>query len=171
MMMRFLVPVLVLGALSLLSANMIDEHMRAPAAVRTVQKPQTALRLQKPADTRTVVIPSENGHFAAEARVDGRPVAFMVDTGASLITLRESEASRLGYRPRDNDYTVRVSTANGEGRAAAIELSTVEVGEIMLRDVPALVVPDDALSVNLLGMSFLSRVRWQYERGQLVLEQ
>ena len=171
MMMRFLIAALVLGTLSLLSANMLEEQMRAPAAVRTIQRPQTAQRPQKPADTRTVVIPSQDGHFAAEARVDGRPVAFMVDTGASLITLRASEASRLGYRPRDNDYTVRVSTANGEGRAAAIELSMVEVGEIMVRDVPALVVPDNALSVNLLGMSFLSRVRWQHERGQLVLEQ
>jgi aspartyl protease family protein len=47
----------------------------------------------------------------------------------------------------------------------------VEVGEITVRDVTALVVPDAALNVNLLGMSFLSRVRWTQDRGQLVLEQ
>jgi len=47
----------------------------------------------------------------------------------------------------------------------------VEVGNIMVRNVPALVHPDEALGVNLLGMSFLSRVRWMHERGRLVLEQ
>jgi aspartyl protease family protein len=47
----------------------------------------------------------------------------------------------------------------------------VEVGDIMVRDIGALVVPDKALNVNLLGMSFLSRVRWTQERGRLVLEQ
>ena len=47
----------------------------------------------------------------------------------------------------------------------------VEVGDIVVRNVPAIVMPDEALSVNLLGMSFLSRVRWTHERGRLVLEQ
>jgi aspartyl protease family protein len=153
-------------AASVYSVRLIEQS--APLqAKNTAAKPVP----QKPADTRTVVIASENGHFAAEGRVDGRPIAFMVDTGASQITIRASEADRLGYRPRDEDYVVRISTANGEGRAARIELSMVEVGEIIVRDVPALVVPDEALGVNLLGMSFLSRVHWSHERGQLVLEQ
>jgi aspartyl protease family protein len=64
-----------------------------------------------------------------------------------------------------------MSTANGEGRAARVDLNMVEVGDIIVRDVPALVVPDEALSVNLLGMTFLSRVRWAHEKGKLVLEQ
>jgi aspartyl protease family protein len=64
-----------------------------------------------------------------------------------------------------------VNTANGVGRAARVELRTVEIGGIMVRDLPAFVHPDEALSVNLLGMSFLSKVRWTYERGKLVLEQ
>ena len=66
---------------------------------------------------------------------------------------------------------MRVNTANGEGRAARVELTRVEVGDITVRDVVALVVPDDVLNVNLLGMSFLSRVRWTQDHGQLVLEQ
>jgi aspartyl protease family protein len=45
------------------------------------------------------------------------------------------------------------------------------VGDIIVRDVPALVHPDEALGVNLLGMSFLSRVRWTHDRGKLILEQ
>ena len=163
-MFRILLVVLALMAASVYAVQMIDQTSRAPAK-------ETAAKQMPSTDTRTVVIKSENGHFAADARVDGRPIAFMVDTGASQITIRASEADRLGYRPQDRDYVIRINTANGEGRAALIELSMVEVGEIMVRDVPALVVPDSALSVNLLGMSFLSRVHWTHERGQLVLEQ
>ena len=103
--------------------------------------------------------------------MDGRPISFIVDTGASHITLRESDAARLGYHPRDRDYVITIRTANGEGRAAPIDLRVVEIEDITVHDVRALVVPDDALSVNLLGMTFLSRIKWTHESGQLVLEQ
>jgi aspartyl protease family protein len=95
----------------------------------------------------------------------------MVDTGASHIAIPMREAARLGIFPRPSDFTVRVNTANGVTKAAMVQLRTVEVGDILVRDVPAIVHPDEGLSVNLLGMSFLSRVRWTHERGRLVLEQ
>ena len=96
---------------------------------------------------------------------------FLVDTGASHIALRESDAARLGIRPIPRDYTVKVNTANGVAVAARVELRTVEIGGIVVRDLSAIVLPDEALGANLLGMSFLSRVRWTHERGKLVLEQ
>jgi aspartyl protease family protein len=111
------------------------------------------------------------GHFWTDARVDGRRIEFVVDTGASTISLRESDAARLGVRPAQRDYTVKVNTANGISRAAPVLLRRVEIGDIAVRDVPALVHPDSALSVNLLGMTFLSKVRWTHDRGRLVLEQ
>ena len=97
------------------------------------------------------------GHFWTEARVDGRRMDFVVDTGASAIALRESDAARLGIHPTARDYTVKVNTANGVSRAAPVELRMVEIGNIVVRDVAALVHPDKALGVNLLGMSFLSQ--------------
>jgi aspartyl protease family protein len=119
-----------------------------------------------------VVLPrGKGGHFWAEARVDGRRVGFVVDTGASHIALRESDAARLGLRPSPRDYRVKVSTANGVGLAAVVQLNSVEVGDIVVRHLPALVHPDNALGVNLLGMSFLAKVRWSYERGKLLIEQ
>lgn len=125
-----------------------------------------------PGSPRNVVLKRGNGgHFWTEARVDGRRIEFVVDTGASAIALRESEAARLGMRPAQRDYTVKVSTANGISLAAPVLLRRVEIGDIVVRDVPALVHPDNALSVNLLGMTFLSKVRWTHERGRLVLEQ
>jgi aspartyl protease family protein len=123
-------------------------------------------------NSRTVTLSSGNdGHFRTDARVDGRRLELVVDTGASQIALRSGDAARLGIHPTPRDYTVKVATANGMTRAAPVELRTVEIGNIVVRDVRALVHPDEALGVNLLGMSFLSRVRWTHERGRLILEQ
>src|SRR5258708_6025071 len=125
-----------------------------------------------PANSRTMVIKAgSGGHFEVDARVDGRRLAMIVDTGASQIALRASDAARAGFHPAQRDYSVKVMTANGEGRAARVDLGRVEVGDIVVRDVAALVMPDEMLAVNLLGMSFLSRVRWSHERGNLVLQQ
>jgi aspartyl protease family protein len=124
-----------------------------------------------PSARNLVLTKSGNGHFKVDGRIDGRRLEFLVDTGASHIALRESDARRIGIHLRKSDYTVKVNTANGVTQAAKVELRTVEVGDILVRNVPAVVHPDEGLGVNLLGMSFLSRVRWTHERGKLVLEQ
>jgi aspartyl protease family protein len=111
------------------------------------------------------------GHFLVQARVDGRWIDFLVDTGASLIALRESSAAKLGVHPSARDYSVAMQTANGVGKAARIQLNSVEVNGITVRNVEAFVIPDEQLSTNLLGMSFLSRVKFSHDRGRLVLEQ
>jgi aspartyl protease family protein len=88
-----------------------------------------------------------------------------------VIALREGDAARLGIHPAQREFTMRVNTANGVILAAPVELNRVEVGDVTVRNVAGLVLPDEALAQNLLGMSFLSRVHWQYEGGKLVLEQ
>jgi aspartyl protease family protein len=96
----------------------------------------------------------------------------VVDTGATQIALRESDAARLGFHPTPRDYSIRVHTANGMTRAAVVRLRMVEIGGIVVRDVDAMVLPDEALSENLLGLSFLSKLkRFEYAKGQLILEQ
>ena len=157
---------MVLGA-GVLAANYADQVARAPANAAPAQVANVA-----PANSRTMVLKAnDGGHFEVDARVDGRRIAFMVDTGASQIALRESDAARLGFHPTPRDYSIKINTANGVARAALVQLRMVEVGNIVVRDLPALVSPDEALGVNLLGMSFLSRVRWSHERGKLIIEQ
>jgi aspartyl protease family protein len=167
---RLLIGALIVLVVGVFAVRLLDQNARAPANAKTMAvAPATE---PAPSNARSMTIKrNDGGHFAVDARVDGRRIAFMVDTGASQITIRESDAARLGFHPRQSDYTVRISTANGEGRAAVVELRMVEVGDIVVRDLRALVVPDNALSVNLLGMSFLSRVRWTHERGKLTIEQ
>jgi len=122
---------------------------------------------------RTLTLDSgRDAHFEATARIDGRPIDFIVDTGATLVILRESDAARAGIRPSRADYTATVSTANGKIKAAPATLDRVEVGGIIVYDVRALVLPDEALWRNLLGMSFLSRLkRYEVANGRMVLEQ
>jgi len=112
-----------------------------------------------------------DGHYWAEGEVAGRTVRFLVDTGASVIALRASDAARLGIRPAGRDFTAKVSTANGSVMAAPAEIGRVEIGDIVVSRVAALVLPDEALGQNLLGMSFLSRIRFEHRNGRLILEQ
>jgi aspartyl protease family protein len=125
------------------------------------------------AASRSVVVPRDGrGHFEVDARVNGRRIGFMVDTGASVIALTAHDAARLGIHPAPNAFVAEVKTANGTVRGAPTRLDVVEVGKLELRDVAALVLPDQALSDNLLGLSFLSRLRrFEYSDGKLVLEQ
>jgi aspartyl protease family protein len=163
-MLRILLAAGMLLGAGVLSARYADQVARVPNAATA----QAAV----PTNSRTMVLKAgDGGHFEVDARIDGRRLTFVVDTGASQIALRESDAARLGFHPTPRDYSIKTYTANGVGRAALVNLGMVEVGNIIVRDLPALVHPDDALSVNLLGMSFLSRVRWSHERGKLIIEQ
>jgi aspartyl protease family protein len=124
------------------------------------------------ATSRSVVLrQGGNGHFQLEAMVDGRRLDFLVDTGATTVALRESDAAWIGLHPAARDYTGLSATANGTVRVAPVTLNRVEVSDLVLFNVAAIVIPDQSLGQNLLGMSFLSRVRWQQENGRLVLEQ
>ena len=176
-MLRIAIPAAMMLAASVMAAQFIEQatNRRAavPAAPAASLAPAAAVAAA-PAPVgsgRLVIRAGQGGHFAVDGRVDGRLIAFMVDTGASLIALRASDAARLGFRPGLRDYSTKIRTANGEGHAALVQLGTVEVGNIVVRDLPALVSPDDALGVNLLGMSFLSRVRWSHDHGNLIIEQ
>ncbi len=113
----------------------------------------------------------DNGHYNVEGSIDGRHMDFLIDTGASYIALRESDAARLGIHPAARDYTGVASTANGVIRVAPVDLNRVEVGPLTVYNVRAVVLPDKALERNLLGMSFLSRVHMDQQNGRLVLEQ
>jgi aspartyl protease family protein len=125
------------------------------------------------ANTNSVEVPRDAfGRFRVEGRVGGRSLEFTVDTGASIIALTADDAAQLGIHPAESEYTTLLKTANGVVRGAPTTLDMVEVGDIMMHDVAAVVMPDGALSDNLLGLSFLSRLRhFEFSEGKMVLEQ
>lgn len=142
----------------------------APAIMAA--RPESPATSRSPDSREVVISPSANGHFQVEGSIDGRRMNFMVDTGASVIALTARDAAMLGIHPTESEYRAMVRTANGVVRAAPIMLDRVEIEDISVRDVAALVLPEGALGDNLLGLTFLSKLRrFEYSEGKLVLEQ
>jgi len=164
----------VLIGLGTVMAQIADKMTATPAMARTETVPTRIAALSaSQAGIRSLSIPRDaRGHFQTEARIEGQRIGFMVDTGASVIALNEKSAARFGLRPARGDYNATVTTANGTLKAARAKLPIVQVGDITVRDVDAMVLPDEALSENLLGLSFLSKLkRFEYANGRMILEQ
>ena len=168
-MRNILITAAIIAGLGVFMAQMADKITPAPAAASAVAVATDAPQ----SGTRSLSIPRDaRGHFATQGRIDGQRLAFMIDTGASVVALNESSAARFGLRPTPGQYTAAVTTAKGTVKAARMRLPMVEVGDLIVRDVDAMVLPDQALSENLLGLSFLSKLkRFEYANGQMVLEQ
>jgi aspartyl protease family protein len=111
------------------------------------------------------------GEFVVPGKVDGTPVAFIFDTGASTVVLRAQDAANVGIDTAGLDFDAPVITANGAAMAATTRLDKISVGPIVVRNVRALVAKPGTLSESLLGMSFLERLQsYSVERGRLVLK-
>jgi len=157
-------------------AQMADKlSSAAPAKAASIKAAAIAVPQSETVQSnggRTVTIPRDSrGHFQTDGRIDGQRLSFMVDTGASVIALTENDAARIGKRPSRGDYTATVTTANGQVKGARVRLASVDVGGLVVRDVDALVLPDGVLSENLLGLSYLSKLkRFEMANGQMVLE-
>ena len=116
-----------------------------------------------------VVEAGSHGHFVIEAVVDGVPLTFLLDTGASEIILTLADARRLGYPPQRLEFSQRFRTANGEVRAAPVRLRELRVGQFSLYDLEASV-NEAPLAISLLGMSFLDRLNgYEVKDGRLIL--
>ena len=113
--------------------------------------------------TDSVTLPADaRGHFVADGQVNGMPMRFAVDTGATFITLPAREASRLGLDYRSGEKAV-METANGDVLAYRVKLDSVRVGDVAVHNVDAVITEGDKLSVALLGMSFLNRMDMRRE--------
>lgn len=154
-------------------AQLADRMSPGSALANAPRKEVTVGVATAPASGRSISIARDaRGHFQTDARIDGQRIDFMVDTGASVVALNERSAARFGLRPSRGDYNATVTTANGTLKAARARIAMMDVGGLVVRDVEAMVLPDEALSENLLGLSFLSRLkRFEYANGRLVLEQ
>lgn len=110
-----------------------------------------------------------DGHFYIRAEVNGTPIRFLVDTGASSTVLDPGDAERAGFDPRRLSFTQSFRTANGTVRGAPVTLDSVTIGPVRLSNVRASVnaVP---LGTSLIGVSTLQNFRsWRVEDGTLTL--
>ena len=172
-MRNFILFAIVAFAVAGLAPHYIDKLGPASAAPPALTAAPAVVAVPTGSGPRTMVIRRDpRGHFVVDGAIDGRRITFMVDTGASAIALTKEAASRLGIHPAQRDFIGRSSTANGVIRFAPVRLGMVEIGGIIVRNVDAFVPADEGLAENLLGMSFLSRLRrFEYREGNLVIEE
>ena len=110
----------------------------------------------------------EQGNLVADGQVNGMPVRFAVDTGATFITLPAREANRLGLDYHKGQKTV-MKTANGDVFAYRLKLDTVRVGDVAVDNVDAVIMEGNSLPIALLGMSFLNRMDIRREGAMMTL--
>ena len=133
-----------------------------------MQAAPVAVMVNRPGQARTKR--SRDGHFYVTASLNNTAASMMVDTGASGIFLSHDDAARAGLNPESLSFSVRTSTANGQGLAARTRLSTLTVGGITRHDVPVLVSQPGAASISLLGQTFLSQLStFQVTGGEMVM--
>lgn len=152
-------------------------HAANPQHVQT--KPQTTQRTVTPqrapvtqsAGYSVKLKAGRHGHYRTPARVNGREIQVLVDTGASYVALTNEDARRIGVFVTDADYKYKTQTANGSTRVAIVMLNEISIGDIEVRNVRATVHEPGKLGITLLGMSFLGKLRRTEMRGgELILE-
>ncbi len=132
-------------------------------------QPSPAAAATYPAAANYAMVPTnERGDLVADGEVNGMPVRFALDTGATYITFPAREASRLGLDYHNGQKTM-METANGDVLGYRIKLDIVRVGDIAMHDVDAVILEGNSLSRALLGMSFLNRVDMRRDGTVLTL--
>jgi len=117
----------------------------------------------------TVVLNADHGgHYMAEGAINGMPIRFLVDTGATMVSLGTSDARRLGIDYTRGERGVS-NTANGAAIVYRVKLDSVKVGGIVQNNVDALVHAGNDMPFALLGMSFLNRLDLRNQGSQLTM--
>ncbi|HWP20486.1 MAG TPA: TIGR02281 family clan AA aspartic protease [Burkholderiaceae bacterium] len=117
---------------------------------------------------RIVLTAGSGGHFTTPGQINGRAVHFMVDTGATAVSMTVGDAQRIGLKYQQGQR-IMLHTANGAIPAYAVMLDSVRIGDVEVRNVQG-VVASREMPYVLLGNSFLTRFQMRRENDQLTLE-
>lgn len=115
-----------------------------------------------------VLLPDKNGHFVTLGSINGASVRFLVDTGATMVSMNLEDARRAGvnYLAGERGYS---QTANGVAPIYKVKLGKVSLGDITLQNIDGVVHEGSAMPVVLLGMSFLGRLEMRQQGNSLTL--
>jgi aspartyl protease family protein len=149
-----------------------DAPASAPAVAVQTPSPAQSSPAKVSSGYREISLAADsNGGFYVDAYIKGVAVRFIVDTGASLVSISPETASRLGLVQTANSPQYRISTANGQVVSYGVRLPSIDLGSLYVADVDAVVNPN-MHGVNLLGANFLQRLRGVEQReGRLILRQ
>lgn len=119
---------------------------------------------------QTIIAMRADGHFWVEAQLNGTPVDFLIDTGATYTGVSRRVAERVGLRPDENDAGVILETANGSIVARMATADVLQFGGIKANALPVAIGPDGEVETNVIGMNLLSRLgSWRVEGKRLIL--
>ncbi|WP_295988129.1 TIGR02281 family clan AA aspartic protease [uncultured Variovorax sp.] len=153
--------------------------LQADQAVVELEGKRVSLRMDTPVSiggsggsggggSRVVLSADSRGHFMTQGAINGRPVTFMLDTGATAVALSADDAQRIGL-----DYSkgqrVMMNTANGMASGYRLRLQSVRVGDVEVYDIDAIVSPQ-GMPYVLLGNSLINRFSMRRDADQMVLE-
>lgn len=172
--MRYGAGLLVLAVIlvALRFPGMLPGSSSATAAKVTVEQPLPQPKPAAPGSASIRLLADRNGHFISMARINKVPIEVMVDTGASIVALSWESAAKAGLKADPNARGMRIGTANGAVTALPVKIPEVRIGELVVTNVEAVILPPGALQGHtLLGMSFLKKVRMEMQAGQLILRQ
>lgn len=145
-----------------------------PAAMATQVSPAPGKSVQQPARKGSgiaYVRLDRQNQFTTDIEIEGKPFKGIIDTGANLVAIRYEDARALGLFRNGERWNRMVSTANGNGRAMAVRLNNLAIGDMIVYDVDALVLSQGAVSTNLIGMSLLRRLsRFEVRPDTIILE-
>lgn len=168
--------VLASGETSPEGVRLIDTDTRTDEAVVEFGGKRETLRMgvvissfQGGAPAGVTLWADSQGFFVAQGSINGKPVAFLVDTGANTVALNSDTARRLGLDHKKNGQAGVVTTASGNVRARRLVLDTVKIGEIVQRNVEAVVLEGAQPSTPLLGMSFLNAMEMRRDGNKMEL--
>ncbi|GAA4643387.1 hypothetical protein GCM10023115_13470 [Pontixanthobacter gangjinensis] len=112
---------------------------------------------------------ASDGHFWLQAEVNGEPVRFMIDTGATLTAVSADVADRVGLEPRRGGIPVRLNTANGSISAEIATVDEIRFGSVAARGLDAVIAPNMG-DTSVIGMNLLSRLKgWRVEDNVMIL--
>lgn len=159
-----------LGNLALVAALLLTiVHVARLTTGNDLALPQIGLPEQRVTGGETRIAMSNDGHFWLQAKVNGRPYRFLVDTGATLTALSESTATEAQVPIQPLRQSVMMKTANGTIRAELARIDEMRFGNVVARDLDAVIAPGLG-ETNVIGMNLLSRLAsWRVEGRTLVL--
>jgi aspartyl protease family protein len=152
-----------LGDQAVIEINGKRHTLRVGDAPASVGGAMTASR-----GSKIVLTAGTGGHFLTAGAINGRPTQFLVDTGATSVSMSVQEAERLGIDYKKGQLG-RSSTANGTVTTYLVKLASVRIGDVEVYDIEGNVVPA-GMPYILLGNSFLTRFQMTRQNDQLVLE-
>ncbi|KAF2392436.1 MULTISPECIES: retropepsin-like aspartic protease family protein [Pseudomonas] len=138
----------------------LEERQQNPNVVVTSEQGEGFIEVKLVGNTQ--------GHFVASGQINGQPVNFMLDTGATDVAIPAEMAERLKL---EQGFGVTLSTANGRTEGYRTRVDRLQLGDIVLRDVRAIVVPGLDGNQVLLGMSALNKLEFTQRGGTMLLRQ